>query len=89
MNTLHRFRPKFFVKSGGLPSYYYPYEFQHTCHLKGKHIKENGDVLDLYEDEHPDTVSDVQLCNNEPFAVANSFEMDQVAANLANIIKEV
>lgn len=89
MNTLHRFRPRFFVKSGGLPSYYYLYEFQHTCCLKGEHINENGDVLDLYEDEHPDTVSDVQVCSDEPFAVANSFEMDQVAANLANIIKEV
>lgn len=89
LNTLHRFRPKFFVKSGGLPSYYDPYEFQHTCRLKCEHIDEDGDVLDLYEDEHRDTVSNVQICTNEPFAVANSFQMDEVAANLANIVKEM
>lgn len=89
LNTLHRFRPNFFVKSGGLPSYYDPYEFQHTCHLKCEHIDEDGDVLDLYEDEHPNIVNDVQICTNEPFAVANSFEMDEVAANMANIVKEI
>ncbi|KAL8100970.1 hypothetical protein AgCh_033010 [Apium graveolens] len=60
LNTLHRFRPKFFVKSGGLPSYYDPYEFQHTCRLTGEHIEENGDVLDLYEDD-PVTIRSIQF----------------------------
>ncbi|WOG83786.1 hypothetical protein DCAR_0102964 [Daucus carota subsp. sativus] len=89
LNTLHRFRPNFLVKSGGLPSYYDPYEFQHACHLKCEHIELDGDVLDIYEDEHRDTVSKVQICTNEPFAVANSLPLDDVAVNLASIIKEI
>lgn len=88
LNTLHCFRPKFIVKSGGLPSYYDPYEFQHTCCLKCEHIDED-DVLDIYEDEHTDTVVKVQICTSEPFVAANYYHLDDVAVKLANIIIKI
>lgn len=87
LNSLHRFRPKSLVKCDGLPSYYNPYEFQHTCHLKCEH-NEDGDVLAIADDEHLDPIK-IRKCIDEQFVAPNHFQLDEVAEKLANIIKEI
>ncbi|KAL5561461.1 hypothetical protein UlMin_031208 [Ulmus minor] len=86
LNSVHRFRPKFLGTSDGLPSYYDPYEFKHTCILKGRQ-KDDTDALDL-GDEHPN-LSDEKTCSVVPFVTSNSFQKDFVAAEFSSIIKEI
>lgn len=87
MNSLHRFRPKFLVKSDGLPSYYEPYEFQHTCLLE---CEQNGYTNSLAtEDELLGPFSETRKCVAAPFVDLNDFKMNEVAENMATVIKEV
>ncbi|KAM7527062.1 hypothetical protein LguiB_030472 [Lonicera macranthoides] len=87
MNSLHRFRPKFLVKSDGLPSYYEPYEFQHTCLLE---CEQNGYTNSLAtEDELLGPFSETRKCVAAPFVDLNDFKMNEVAENMATVIKEI
>lgn len=82
---MHRFRPKFLATSNGLPSYYDPYEFEHTCLLE---CQPDGDT-DALDDEHLEPSSEIRKCVAEPFVASNNFQTNDVVKNLATTIKEV
>lgn len=82
INSLHRFRPKFLATSDGLPSYYQPYEFQHSCLL---YSEEYGEVDSLA----PDEVIEECKCVTVPFVDMDDFQITEVARNMATVIKEV
>ncbi|XP_058076554.1 DExH-box ATP-dependent RNA helicase DExH8 isoform X2 [Magnolia sinica] len=84
LNAMHRFRPKFLAMANGLPSYYDPYEFKHTCLLHSQ----PSDVDALANDDtglSPAVTSCVAL----PFVAPKQFQADAVAENLAAVIKEI
>lgn len=84
---MHRFRPKFLRASNGLPSYYSPYEFEHTCLLN---CQPNGDGNVLTgDDEHPELTQETMECLSVPFVASTEFQKNDVAKKFANIIKEV
>ncbi|GAV66945.1 DEAD domain-containing protein/Helicase_C domain-containing protein [Cephalotus follicularis] len=87
LNSLHQFRPKFLGTSNGLPTYYYPYEFEHTCHLI---CQSNGDkdVLAV-EDEHDAQSCELRKCVAAPFVASYHFRSNDMASKLANIVKEI
>ncbi|XP_059625675.1 DExH-box ATP-dependent RNA helicase DExH8 isoform X2 [Cornus florida] len=82
LNSVHRFRPKFLAKADGLPSFYDPYEFQHTCLLNSQ---PNRDA----DDEHLEPVTDTRKCIAVPFVASNHFQASEVAEKLATIVKEI
>ncbi|KAA8543096.1 hypothetical protein F0562_021409 [Nyssa sinensis] len=87
LNSIHRFRPKFLVTSDGLPSYYDPYEFRHTCLLNSQ---PNGETVALAtDDDHLEPVSEIRKCIAVPFVASNHFQTNEVAEKLAAIIKEM
>lgn len=87
LNQLHRYRPSFLGISDGFPSYYDPYEFQHTCLIKCL-PKEDTDETALNEDNHLPT-NDSQKCVSLPFVTANHFRTTNISGKLTMIIKEV
>ncbi|KAK9281663.1 hypothetical protein L1049_004566 [Liquidambar formosana] len=87
LNSVHRFRPKFLVTSDGLPSYYDPYEFEHTCLLE---CQPNGDTdAPAADGEHLEPASEIRRCVAVPFVGSNHFQTNDVAENLATVIKEI
>jgi hypothetical protein len=85
LSSVHRFRPKFLATSNGLPSYYDPYKFEHTCLLK---CRPDGDT-DALDDEHLELSNEIRKCVAVPFVASNHFQTNDVAENLATTIKEV
>ncbi|KAM3735720.1 hypothetical protein ACB098_10G108100 [Castanea mollissima] len=85
LNSVHRYRPKFLATSNGLPSYYDPYEFEHTCLLE---CQPDGDT-DALDDEHLEPSSEIRKCVAEPFVASNNFQTNDVVKNLATTIKEI
>lgn len=86
LHSVHRFRPLFLAVSDGLPSYYYPYEFQHTCLL----CQQYGEIDALAADEeHPEQLSNTIKCVAIPFVASNHFHANDVAMKFSNIVKEV
>ena len=79
------YRPKFLATSNGLPSYYDPYKFEHTCLLK---CRPDGDT-DALDDEHLELSSEIRKCVAVPFVASNHFQTNDVVENLATTIKEV
>ncbi|PWA77479.1 zinc finger CCCH domain-containing protein 4 [Artemisia annua] len=98
LNSVHRYRPSFLATSDGLPAYYEPYEFQHTCLLTIEH-NEDSDPLATDDDlSNPIYATDDDLsnpiyatkkCITRPFVDANGFNKKEVAFRLANSIKEI
>ncbi|XP_015892017.2 DExH-box ATP-dependent RNA helicase DExH8 [Ziziphus jujuba] len=87
LNSIHRFRPTFLGTSDGLPSYYDPYEFEHTCILN---CQQNGDTDALTEDDAQlDLSHEAKKCLAIPFVTANNFQNNAVAKNFASIVKEI
>ncbi|CAL5338485.1 unnamed protein product [Camellia sinensis] len=87
LNSVHRFRPKFLATADGLPLYYEPYEFQHTCLLT---CQKNGNTDTMAaDDEHSELPNEKRKCNSVPFVPSSYFLSHEVAENLATIIKEV
>ncbi|KAK3021051.1 hypothetical protein RJ639_047298 [Escallonia herrerae] len=82
LNSLHRFRPKFLVNSDGVPTYYDPYEFEHTCLLKYEQDEETSSF------EHLDPCGEIRKCIALPFVDPAYFQMNEVAEKFATIIKE-
>lgn len=82
--SIHRFRPKCLVTSAGLPSYYDPYEFEHTCLLKCQHKEEEPEIST--QDE---PASEARKCCSVPFVPLSDFQNNDVAEELATVIKEV
>ncbi|THF95789.1 hypothetical protein TEA_020807 [Camellia sinensis var. sinensis] len=87
LNSVHRFRPKFLATADGLPLYYEPYEFQHTCLLTCQ-LSGNTDTM-AADDEHSELPNETRKCNSVPFVPSSYFLSHEVAENLATIIKEV
>lgn len=84
---MHRFRPAFLATSNGLPSYYNPYEFEHTCLLQRQ---PDGDKnAHTVEDEHLEPSNEIRKCLAVPFVASNHFQGNDVVENFATAIKEV
>ncbi|KAL2535291.1 Zinc finger CCCH domain-containing protein 31 [Forsythia ovata] len=86
LHSLHRIRPKFLVISDSLPSYYDPYVW-HTCHLECEQ-KGETDALAV-EDEHLEVDSELRRCVAVPFVGCSDSQTDNMARNLALIVKEM
>ncbi|XP_042518041.1 DExH-box ATP-dependent RNA helicase DExH8 [Macadamia integrifolia] len=87
LNSVHRFRPKFLSISNGLPSYYDPYEFEHTCFIQS-HSNGDTDILATGK-EHPDSTNETRNCIAVPFVSPKQFQADSVAEKLLGSIKEI
>ncbi|PIA44388.1 hypothetical protein AQUCO_01700172v1 [Aquilegia coerulea] len=86
INALHRYRPKFLANSNGIPSYYDPYEFEHTCFLQSQ---PEGGVGSNSDDEEQHEIVETTTCVALPFVASNHFQCGAVAEKLASIIKEI
>ncbi|GLU16850.1 hypothetical protein SLE2022_332590 [Rubroshorea leprosula] len=86
LNSVHRFRPKFLAASNGLPGYYYPYEFEHTCLLCQPGRETEALAAD---DEHLDQLSETKKCVATPFVASSHFQANDVVKKLADIVKEI
>ncbi|KAI7747707.1 hypothetical protein M8C21_018382, partial [Ambrosia artemisiifolia] len=86
LNSVHRYRPNFLATSNGLPSYYEPYDFHHTCLLTVDH-GDDSDPLATDDDSNP--IYETKKCIALPFVDANGFNKNEVAFRLANSIKEM
>jgi hypothetical protein len=87
LSSVHRFRPKFLATSNGLPSYYDPYEFEHTCLLN---CQPDGDRnAHTVEDEHLEPSSGIRKCLAVPFVASNHFQTNDAVEKLATATKEV
>ncbi|CAA0832022.1 Zinc finger CCCH domain-containing protein 31 [Striga hermonthica] len=86
LNILHRFRPKCLVESNGPPVHYEPYEFQHTCQLKGVPNHE-ADGLALADGVDDDV--ECKECVAVPFVGPYDFLKDELATKFASIVKEM
>ncbi|GKU86845.1 hypothetical protein SLEP1_g1320 [Rubroshorea leprosula] len=87
LNSVHRFRPKFLAESNGLPSYYYPYEFEHTCLLLCQPFGETE--LLAGDDEHLEQSLETRKCFARPFVASNHFKANDVVRKLSNTVKEI
>ncbi|KAM7277141.1 hypothetical protein ACFE04_019007 [Oxalis oulophora] len=87
LNSLHQFRPKFLGTFDGLPTYYYPYEYEHTCHLTDH--QSNGDTNSLAFDDSNEQSNIVRKCLAVPFVAPDHFQTHDVASKFADIIKEI
>lgn len=76
-------RPRFLVASIGRPLCYSPYEFEHTCLLQQLKI----DSDDLHVDDGQSTLT--IECVAEPYVGSETFRSQDVAKNLAQVVKEV
>ncbi|KAI3800938.1 hypothetical protein L1987_29038 [Smallanthus sonchifolius] len=86
LNSMHRYRPNFLATSNGLPAYYEPYEFQHTCLLTVEH---DDDSDSLAIDDGSNSFYETKKCVSLPFVDANGFNKNEIAFRLANSIKEI
>lgn len=86
LHSVHRFRPNFLSSFHGLPPYYDPYEFKHTCLLKGQ---PNGHIDAVAADEDFEPSSETKKCVAVPYVTSNHFHSSDVAKMLATVIKEV
>lgn len=87
LNTIHRSRPKFLSSFRGLPPYYDPYEFKHTCLFKSQ-PNGHSDVVAADEDNF-ELLSETKKCVVVPYVTLNHFNSDEVAKIFAAIVKEV
>ncbi|XP_022757975.1 DExH-box ATP-dependent RNA helicase DExH8 isoform X3 [Durio zibethinus] len=87
LNSIHRFRPNFLAASNGIPTYYSPYEFGHTCLLQCQ-PQEETDALSS-SDEPLEQSFETRKCLAVPFVASDHFQSNDVAENLANTIKEI
>ncbi|XP_057963886.1 DExH-box ATP-dependent RNA helicase DExH8 isoform X2 [Malania oleifera] len=71
----------------GLPFYYDPYEFEHTCLLKSE-PSVDADAI-ATDDEKFERVSGTMNCIAVPFVASSHFRNNDVAENMATIIKEM
>lgn len=86
LNSLHRYRPQILANSDGRPSYYDPYEFQHTCLLK---FEQNEEYYDrLASEEERNAACRIGKCLALPFVGSDHFQMNEVARRFATSIKE-
>ncbi|KAJ9547681.1 hypothetical protein OSB04_020224 [Centaurea solstitialis] len=87
LHSVHRYRPTFLATSSGLPTYYTPYEFQHTCCLMVEQ-NEDSDTL-ATDDDLINPINETKKCTALPYVDANGFNKKEVAFRLASSIKEI
>ncbi|KAM0015378.1 putative RNA helicase transcription factor C3H family [Helianthus debilis subsp. tardiflorus] len=87
LNNVHRYRPNFLATSNGLPSYYEPYEFQHTCLLTVDHNDDSEPPA--ADDNLSNPLYETKKCVALPYVDANGFNKNEVAFRLADSIKEI
>ncbi|KAK1316402.1 Zinc finger CCCH domain-containing protein 4 [Acorus calamus] len=86
LNAMHRFRPKFFVTTSGLPTYYEPYDYHHICLLQSQSaVRDPGADAQNNEDLVPSSES---KCLALPFVSSRDFQVNDVAKSLAEAIKK-
>ncbi|KAK1293103.1 Zinc finger CCCH domain-containing protein 31 [Acorus calamus] len=86
LNAMHRFRPKIFVTTSGLPTYYEPYDYHHICLLQSQSaVRDPGANAQNNEDLVPSSES---KCHALPFASSRDFRVNDVAKSLAEAIKK-
>ncbi|GMH20442.1 hypothetical protein Nepgr_022283 [Nepenthes gracilis] len=83
LSSLHQYRPKFLATSAGLPLYYDPYEFRHTCLLQCQPSEEALDVAEA--DKH----DEIRKCLGMPFVSSGDFQTRRVAEKFADVVKEI
>uniref|UniRef100_A0A803NQS1 RNA helicase n=1 Tax=Cannabis sativa TaxID=3483 RepID=A0A803NQS1_CANSA len=83
LSSVHQFRPKFLGSSEGLPCYYDPNDFDHSCLLMSCHPKVDSDALEV------DDENSTKKCFAIPFVNSNNFKRIDVAKEFAAIIKEI
>lgn len=88
LHSVHRFRPKFLSTSNGLPSYYDPYEYEHTCILTCQQPNGDTDAL-ATDDRHLEPSGETKKCFAVPFVASDHFRKNDVAKKLVTIIKQV
>ena len=71
----------------GLPSYYDPYEFKHTCLVKCQ-PNEHIDAV-AADEEGLESSSETRKCVSVPYVTSKHFHSYDVAKKFAEIIKEV
>ncbi|KAL9247162.1 hypothetical protein vseg_020625 [Gypsophila vaccaria] len=81
--SVHRYRPKFLGTSSGIPSYYDPYEFRHTCLLECH--PNNNDSAFLEGDE----LNESEKCLAVPYVSSHHFRIQKMAEKFTNAIKEI
>lgn len=87
ISSLHRFRPRCLVTSNGLPPYYEPHEYWHTCYL---HCEQNGDAGTLgVDDDDLELHNGSRKCAAVPFVSFSHFRTSEVAEKLAAVVKEM
>ncbi|KAE8657661.1 Zinc finger CCCH domain-containing protein 31 [Hibiscus syriacus] len=86
LNSMHRFRPYFLPASNGIPTYYHPYEFTHTCLLE---CQPQGEIDAPSSDEQHEESFELRKCVAVPFVPSDHFRTNDVAKNLANTIKKI
>lgn len=87
LNAVHKFRPKFLGTSNGLPTYYDPYEFEHTCLLNCDPPRDMDPLA--ADNEHIGPFFEAKKCVAVPFVAPNQFQSNNVAEKLASLIKEI
>ncbi|KAI4374342.1 hypothetical protein MLD38_012349 [Melastoma candidum] len=87
LNQLHRYRPSFLGISDGFPSYYDPYEFQHTCLIKCLPNEDTDEAAQDEDNHFPTNV--LQICISVPFVTTRHFNTKNISEKLAKIIKEI
>ncbi|GMH21879.1 hypothetical protein Nepgr_023722 [Nepenthes gracilis] len=83
LSSLHQYRPKFLATSAGLPLYYDPYEFRHTCLLQCLPSEEALDVAEA--DKH----DEIRKCLGMPFVSSGDFQTRRVAEKFVDVVKEI
>ncbi|KAK9756945.1 hypothetical protein RND81_01G131800 [Saponaria officinalis] len=81
--SVHRYRPKFLSASSGIPSYYEPYEFRHTCLLESQPSNDTSALLEGNE------LSESEKCLAVPYVSSHHFRIHKMAEKFTNAIKEI
>lgn len=87
LSSFHRFRPQFISSSDSQPTYYNPYEFDHTCYIECQPSEDK--YLHSEDVDNNQPPPEVRKCVSVPFVPPNAFQANAIAENMASIIKEV
>jgi hypothetical protein len=87
LSSFHRFRPQFISSSDSQPTYYNPYEFDHTCYIECQPSEDK--YLHSEDVDNNQPPPEVRKCVSVPFVPPNAFQANAIAENMASIIKEI
>ncbi|MED6155531.1 hypothetical protein PIB30_006033 [Stylosanthes scabra] len=86
LSSVHRFRPKFLSSFRGLPPYFDPYGYEHTCLVT---CQSDGDIDGVAADEEGLEATAETKCASVPYVISEDFHSYDVANMFAKIIKEI